>query len=46
MKPKPNFITSLNRDVTIELHAPVALLPGKQPQVVARWEAGWAPGTV
>jgi hypothetical protein len=28
-----------------QLHAPVALLPGKDPPVLIVYEAGWAPGS-
>jgi hypothetical protein len=30
-------------EVSGQLHAPAALLPGKQPLVPIRKEAGWAP---
>jgi hypothetical protein len=34
------------RWVSSQLHAPAALLPGKEPPVPTGWEAGWAPEPV
>jgi len=39
------LISSLN-EVSDHFHAPIALIPGKEPSVPTEYEAGWAPESI